>query len=287
MLENLLPSYTEGITGYPSKLMLIGQAGVGKTTLVDGLNVNGHTALHLDLQGGATAVSGYKIDVSKIQRDNNLPKYQVLGKVINAVRDKNKEHGGFYYDFLVIDPLTELQDIVIEHATKNFNDSPMGISFNRAAAVEKFGKEFTKTQLDSVICKDVRNIGQNGWNPIQQSFKTIMIELYSICPVTIILAHTKLKTLKRSELAPELVVKDIEFWPTVAAWLVSDVTDSGILNRTDNKVTASFVFVDGQERTKSRNFSEKTIVLSELVDDKIVTYMERLFPFLSEPKPKS
>ena len=279
---NLLPDKPiEAVKGKCSLLILTGQAGVGKTTLIQGLNRNGKRALHIDLQNGAEQTGGYIVNVDKIRREHNTTALRVLEGVFKQAKEKNKD--GYYYDFVVVDPITDFQPIILAKATELFNNSLQGEGFNKKTAEQKFGK-YTAAQLESVKSKDVlQDLGQNGWNFVYQAYNYLMAEIKNIAPVVIMLAHTRYKTLKRNELAPELNIKEMDFWPTLASLMVRDFQDSGILNREGNEVVAYFEIKEGEVCFKSRNFSGQRIVLSEMLEDgAIVTYMERLFPQLLE-----
>lgn len=275
------------VSGHPTILVIGGQAGVGKTSLTAGLNKNGHRALVFDFQGGATAVGGYVMDLKAESNKSGKPIWMELINAIQLVKVKNREVGSYYYDFLVLDPLTDFKDIVNGYGTYKYNKSLVGRSASAKRAEEALGKgiKFTDAQITKYESKDVTSdLGKNGWNFLNQAWGELLNDLCNLAPVTIFMAHTRYKTLVKSTLT-EFNVKELDFWPGYTGDLVRKSSDSGMLYRDGNKTVLSFEFLEDMECFKSRWFDGQKIVLSEKTPDgKITTYMERLFPYLNKPK---
>ncbi len=280
-----LPEFTEPQLTYPTLLLLSGMPGLGKSSLIAGLNTKTHKALHIDLQGGAAHVGGNIWNIKKIADDNGWSLAQALKSAIKTLKEKNKENGKPVYDFVTIDPLASLKPVIVTLGTRYYNESVIGKAAAKKAAEEKFGPgiKFTPDQLKPFYSKDVvADIGQNGWNFLNMGWKELFEDLLSLAgKCTIFIAHTKYNTLKKTELS-ELSVKEIDFWPSYLLELVGTASDSASLMRRENEVIASFVFNDNHSHFKSRHFDGQEIVLSTKEGNTITTHWERIFPFLAE-----
>jgi len=279
-----LPEYSEGILTHPTLLVLSGMPGLGKSSLIKGLNTKKYKALHIDLQGGAAHVGGNIWNIKKLAEDNNWSLAQALRIAIKTIKEKNRENGTPIYDFVTIDPLASLKPVIVTMGTRYYNESLLGKAAAGKAAKEKYGdQKFTPDQLKPFLSKDVvADIGQNGWNFYNMGWKEIFEDLISLAgKCTIFIAHTKYNTLKKTELT-ELTIKEIDFWPSYLLELVGTASDSASLLRRDNQVIASFVFNDNHVHFKSRHFDGEEIVLSTKEGNTITTHWERIFPFLKE-----
>lgn len=273
--------YKKPIKGFPNLLLIASQPGVGKSTLIDGLNVGNYKALHLDLQGGAAHVGGYILDVKGKSESEGTNMLTAFMKSVKYLKDQKKE--GVVYDFVAVDPLTSLKPIIQALGTKLYNDSLVGKAKAVSLAKEKYGSP-TPEQIASCKSVDVlTDLGQNGWNFLNQAWTSIFNDLTTIASkCTIFLAHTKYNTLKKSEIS-EISVKEIDFWPSYLLHLIGESSDSGMLYREDNKCIVSFAIKADQSHFKSRNFDGKEIVLSEKDSEgNIKVDWTSIFPFLKE-----
>lgn len=281
-----LPTLQKPQVTHPNLLLCSGQPGVGKSTLIAGLNVNGYKACHLDLQGGAKGVGGYIIDVKEIAEKNDWPLARALKESIKTIRQANIENGSPVFDFIAIDPLSNLKEVIIGLAARIFNDSTVGRAHARKQAEGIWGiNKYNAEQLESCKSKDpVADIGQNGWNFYNMAWKEIFGDLTTLAgKCTIFLAHTKYNTLKKSEIN-EVSVREIDFWPSYLLELIGTASDSASLYRKDNQVIASFILNDNHSHFKSRHFDGQEIVLSTKTDKGIEVHWEKIFPFLTEKK---
>jgi len=103
----------------PKNLIMFGLPKVGKTTVLAMLP----RALHIDLEDGTDYVSGY------ITKADNYIKLFEIAKAL-------KENPG-RFDFVVLDTITALEDIVLPYANKLYRDTPMGVNFSPEANVLK------------------------------------------------------------------------------------------------------------------------------------------------------
>lgn len=281
-----LPEFKEGETTFPKLILFTGVPGVGKSSLIKGLNQNGYKALHIDLQSGANQIGGHIFDVKKIAEENGWSLAQALKTVTKTVRDKNIENGSPVYDFVCIDPLSLLKGVIVTLGTKYYNESIVGKAAAKKMADERFGAgKYNGDQLRSCFSKDVvADIGQNGWNFYGMGWKDLYSDITTLAgKSTIIIGHTKYNTFKKTEIN-EVTIKEIDFWPSYLLELVGDATDSASLYRKGNEVIASFILNDNHAHFKSRHFDGKEIVLSTKESNDIKTHWEQIFPFLTKKK---
>ena len=283
----MLPEYKEPVVGFPTLMVIASQPGVGKSSLMKGLNtktkVKQYKCLHIDLQGGSKHVGGYVLDVQAYAEKEKIGLPQALVRVIKQVKEENAK-GEYLYDFVSIDPLTNMKPIVEALGTKLYNESVIGKAAMKKLAEDKYGKAVSPDKYKEFASKNVLNdIGQNGWSFLQQAWGNLFTELRSLAGIsTIFVAHTKYGTLKKGVM-DEIQVKEINFWPSLLLDLIGESTDSCVLYRKDNQVVASFKLEADQQHFKSRHFDGQEIVLSKKnPDGSIETYWERIFPFLKD-----
>jgi hypothetical protein len=282
----MLPEFKEPLVGFPTLMVLASQPGVGKSTLIKGLNKKvgkkEYKSLHIDLQGGAQHIGGYVMDVQEYALKEKISLAQALVKIIKFIKEENAK-GTYLYDFVTIDPLTSLKPVVEALGTRYYNESVIGKAAAKKAAEEKYGKTATAEQIKQFVSKNVLDdLGQNGWSFLQKAWNNLFADLRSLAGIcTIFVAHTKYNTLKKGNM-DEIQIKEINFWPSLLLELVGEATDSCVLYRTqDNEVMASFKLVADQQHFKSRYFDGQDIILSKkLKDNTIETYWENIFPFL-------
>ena len=300
-LQNI--PFQEGKKGYPRLLSIAGQTGVGKSTLSEGLNVNGHTCLVIDLQEGFRHLSGRILNVKSEARKNNESELRTFFKVIQGLRllkDGIKEEQTkdgvvrtkvepFQYDFLWIDPMGDLIPLVKAYASQIANNTVIGKAYARKTATELFSngnKTYVPTQKDLDKCKitdPTNDLGMNGWSFMQQAFDYIFNALMSIPDKSLILVtHTKMKTLK-TELQ-EVTIKELDIYPTFANFIAKTADDSGFVGLKGDEVWADFKSRPDNEHFKNRNVGNEPILLSKKTGDKIEFYWDKIYPFLKDKK---
>jgi len=100
----------------PRLLVIFGKPKSGKTTLASRLENN----LIIDLEGGSEFLSALSIQARNIND---------LGEIATLIRNKNKEAGKFFYDYITIDNTTRLEEMCLSYATQLYNQTPMGKAF--------------------------------------------------------------------------------------------------------------------------------------------------------------
>lgn len=106
-------------TENPKNLIIFGLPKCGKTTALSFLP----KALHIDLEDGTDYVEAYSVKADS---------YLKLFEIAKAL----KENPG-RFDFVILDTITALEDIVLPYANKLYRDTPMGVNFSPDANILK------------------------------------------------------------------------------------------------------------------------------------------------------
>ena len=275
-------NYEEPKKGFATNLILAGQPGVGKSSLIAGLNKNGYKALHIDLQGGALHIGGYVKDINKIAAINRITVTDAFFNVLTSLRKQNIENKAPLFDFVVYDPLICLKPIIETYATFLYNNSAVGKGVAAKLAKEANRPNDVKAFMSSNVLNDM---GQNGWSYMNQAWtamKSKMFGLSGICDI--IIAHTKYNQLRKTQIT-EVAVKEIDFYNNYLLDLIGSASDSGMIYRQDNQVKVSFKFNDDHSHFKSRWYDNEDFVLSTKDENGIIAVdWSPIFPFINEPK---
>lgn len=106
----------------PKSMILFSLPKMGKTTAVAALN----NCLVIDLEEGSDFVDALKIDVQKRARKENKSALQVLNEVAAEIEKANNEKQGYVYNYIALDTVTALEDIVLPLANDLYRSTPQG-----------------------------------------------------------------------------------------------------------------------------------------------------------------
>ena len=158
-------------TENPKNLIMFGLPKCGKTTVLSYLP----KALHIDMENGTDYVEAYAIKATT---------YTKLYEVAMALKETPNQ-----FDFVILDTITALEDIVLPYANKLYRDTPMGVNFDPNSNITKLpngaGYLYLREAVQNVI----------GW-------------FTKVCPNVILVGHVKDKAL--NENGTELNVKDLD-----------------------------------------------------------------------------
>jgi len=107
---HLPTSPTPIVTQNPKKLLIYSNPKGGKTTILAGLK----NALIVDFEGGTRYVEAMTVPATDIKTVHELT--TLLAK-------------GHNYDYICLDPITRLEDIVLPYARKLYKNTPQGVNF--------------------------------------------------------------------------------------------------------------------------------------------------------------
>lgn len=103
----------------PKNLIIFGLPKVGKTTALSLLP----KALHIDLEDGTDYVEAFSVKADS---------YTKLFEIAKALKESPGQ-----FDFVILDTITALEDLVLPYANKLYRDTPMGVNFDPAANILK------------------------------------------------------------------------------------------------------------------------------------------------------
>lgn len=106
-------------------LLIFGPNKVGKTESLLKLP----NSLMIDLEGSAQYYKGRYVSIPDIQVKEGVGPVTALTKTAEAIDKKNKEKGDYFYDFIILDSISVLEDIAGNYATKLYKKSAVGANF--------------------------------------------------------------------------------------------------------------------------------------------------------------
>lgn len=234
-------------TENPKNLIIFGLPKCGKTTSLSYLP----KALHIDLEDGTDYVEAFKVKATTVKE---------LFEIAAALKANPGQ-----FDFVILDTITALEDVVLPYANKLYRDTPMGKNYEANESVLKLANGA-------------------GYLYVREAMQTVIGWFEKVVPNIILVGHVKDKAL--NENGTELNVKDLDL--------------TGKLGRilSANSDAICYVYRDIETGSLMANFGDmnsvlcgarmphlsgKTILLSEKNDNNdIVTYWENIYPSLKE-----
>lgn len=243
----------------PSKMLIFALPKVGKTTITAQLP----NSLLIDLENGSEFVKGVKQNVKKKAAEKGVHQIKYLTELANAIRAKNAELGRAAYDFIIIDPLTTLENLAMELAAMEYRKSIIG-------------QNWTGTN----IIKDVQKGAGYEW--LRDSFEKLYKMFDGLAgKALILLGHVKLTSIAKK--GEDISAKDINLVGKGKILVTSDMDCTGYMYRdveTGNNIL-SFKTEEQDLATGSRikRLSGKEIVISSVDENgDVVTHWEEIFP---------
>lgn len=230
----------------PRKLVIFSKAKAGKTTAIAQLK----DTLIIDLEEGTGYLESMKIDVKKEARDNNKTALQILGEISVAIKEAGRP-----YKRIVIDTVTELEDIVLPYAKALYNSTPQGAAYKGHVLhlANGAGYQFTR---DAIF--------------------TTLKEMYTLAEEIILVGH--LKDIMINKDGKEVSAKELDLTGKTKSILSASVDAIGLLYRDGNKCMLSFKTSDEVIcGARPDHLKNKEIVLTEMIDGKIVSHWDEVY----------
>lgn len=246
----------------PTRMLIFGQPKIGKSSLV----LNLPNSLLIDLESGSKFYTGMKIDIKEEALKEKMNPISYYLKVAEAIKKANQDAGKKVYDFIIIDPLTVLEDMATTYATSEYKKSAIG-------------KNFT----GSNIVKELANGAGYGW---QRDCFEMLYKAYDGLAekCLILLAHVKTASIQKK--GESLNAKDVNLTGKLKLMVTGDMDASGYLYRekSSNQNILSFL-TDEQDLvtgTRIPRLSGKNVLISEMKDGQLVTYWNKIFPSIDK-----
>ena len=233
----------------PGTLLIFSHPKAGKTTLLQGLP----NCLIIDLEAGSKFITGKKIQINTIQELSDLAK---------LIKEKNDEIGGYFYDYIAIDTVTELETLVLPLALKLYNRTAMGKGYKGDILALPNGA---------------------GYKYLRDAFEIVWKKFVGLSRCLILLGHIKTRSINK--LGKELEIRDIALTGKIATGTAAAMDANGYLYRKGNQSIVSFKRPEVDTVTGARppHMEDRDIVVAERQEDGTYVYhWEEIFRFLAD-----
>jgi hypothetical protein len=268
--EVLLPDeISEVKITHPRDLTIISIPKMGKGTILGDFTKT-HNALVFDLEkGGYEYIPARKISIYTDQTTTRWEAFQNYIKYRNALlKEKGK------YEFLIIDGLTDLDDLSDIGGTLAYMNSVIGKKFNREGA-DPLGKKFTPEDPE---WKSVLSLPDGaGYNHTRTWFLQQVDFFRQISPYRIYAAHVLDKYIKDNG-KEEVIGSEIALTGKLKTIFSAKVTSLAKMVADGDERYLNFDVVNDSIIAGSRAPHLKgKILISKMEKDKLKTYWENIY----------
>jgi len=246
-----------------SKLIITGHQGTGKTHLCASLP----NSLLIDFEDGCKdQYEAMTINLKEACAVSNIDMLTAFGQTIKAIKKVNSEKGSCVYDYIIFDGVTAMEKLTHQYATMIFKNSIVGKGMINKGAI---------------INDVVTDVPESGWLWLHRAWEHLYQETLGLSGVcNIYIGHAKQGSLVKQGI--KLEANDLALTGKLKLSLLRDSDGSGMIYREGNQVKISFKTNEKDLTTKSRarHLNEAEFIMSELIDGKLVTYWENIFPNL-------
>lgn len=222
----------------PKRIVIYSKPKTGKTTAYAGLDNN----LILDLENGADYVDALKVKIS------NLQELLDAGKAI--------KEAGKPYDYVTIDTVTALEEMIMPLAIKLYRETSMGKNF------------------DGTTVANLPNGA--GYLYIRQAFFQVLDFIDTLAPTIILSGHIKDKQVDDKG---ELVMSaNIDLTGKIKSMICAQADAIGYMFRKGNKTILSFKTNDEVTcGARPEHLRNEEIVITEMIDGVLHTTWDKVF----------
>ena len=227
----------------PRLLIIFGKPKSGKTTLASKLENN----LIIDLEGGSEFLSALSIQARNVSD---------LGEIATLIRNKNKESGKFFYDYITIDNATRLEEMCLSYALQLYQNTPMGKAFRG----------------------DVRTLPNGGgYLYLRQAVRKVIDMFRELSEHVIIIGHTKDRLIQKD--GEELTEMALDLVGKLGDIVCGEADAVGYVYRKKNETIISFEGGDNSVReARAPHLRGQKIVVAESDDsNNITTHWDRIY----------
>lgn len=275
--EVLLPDEITKVNtnAWPRDLVIISIPKMGKGTILGQLTKE-KNALVFDLEkGGYEFISARKISTYPTQDTTKWEAYQNYIKYRKALLDQKGK-----YEFLIIDGLTDLDDLSELGGTLTYMNSVIGSSFNREKGADgKPVKNGVKLEYGDPEWKSVLTLPDGaGYQHTRQWFLQQIEFFRQIAPYRIYAAHVADKYIKDNG-KEEVVGSEIALTGKLKTIFASKVTSLAKLSADGNDRYLNFDVLNDSIIAGSRapHLKGKILISSADKDGKIKTFWENIY----------
>ncbi len=222
----------------PKRLIVYSKPKTGKTTAFAGLDDN----LIIDLENGADYVEALKV------KANNLQELKEVGKAI--------KEAGYPYQYITIDTVTALEDMVMPLAINLYKQTPMGKNYSG----------------DSILTLP----NGAGYLYVRQAFFQVLDFIDTLAPHIILSGHIKDKQV--DDKGEMVMSANIDLTGKIKSLICANADAIGYMYRKGNETILSFK--TNEEVTcgaRPEHLRNEEIVISEMKDGKLKTYWNKVY----------
>ena len=236
----------------PSKLLIFSPPKIGKTTLVAALP----NLLLVDMEDGSNFVECDVFNVIRDSIEKNIPCHKSIFNLCQHL--KTLDHK---YDYIAIDTITGLENIARQGATAMYKNTMVGKDFK--------GKDVV-TELPN----------GNGYEWLRQAFEVLTKQFDGLYgKALILLGHFKNSSIAKD--GKDMTAKDVALTGKLKLIVSSQMDAVGFMYRdketNTNKLSFRSSETDLVTGARPLHLRGKEFIISELVDDKIVTHWDSIF----------
>jgi len=222
----------------PKRLIVYSKPKTGKTTAFAGLDDN----LIIDLENGADYVEAMKV------KANNLQELKEVGKAI--------KEAGYPYQYITIDTVTALEDMVMPLAINLYKQTPMGKNYSG----------------DSILTLP----NGAGYLYVRQAFFQVLDFIDTLAPHIILSGHIKDKQV--DDKGEMVMSANIDLTGKIKSLICANADAIGYMYRKGNETILSFK--TNEEVTcgaRPEHLRNEEIIISEMKDGKLKTYWNKVY----------
>ena len=222
----------------PKRIVIYSKPKTGKTTAYAGLENN----LILDLENGTDFIDALKIKIGGLQELLDA------GKAIKAA--------GCPYDFITIDTVTALEEMIMPLAIKLYKGTAMGKNYD--------GDNVTTLPNGA------------GYLYIRQAFFQVLDFIDTLAPTIILSGHIKDKVV--DDKGEMVMSANIDLTGKIKSLICAQADAIGYMYRKGNKTILSFK--TNEEVTcgaRPEHLRNEEVVVSEMIDGVLTTSWEKVF----------
>lgn len=252
ILELLPTDVVKAETQNPRKLIIFSNPKVGKTSTLSKLENN----LIIDLEDGSEFVDAKKINVKAYARKTGKSEMQILAEIAKGIKDKNTELGTYAYNYITLDTITALEDVVKPYALKLYQGTSMG-----------------KTYTGNILALP----NGAGYGYLREAFETVYNSFFGLSNCLILLGHIKKASITKD--GKELGAKDLDLTGKLKQITCADADAIGYLYRKDNNNYLSFKTSEVDLATGARpaHLRQQEFIISTLDKDKLTCNWDKVF----------
>jgi hypothetical protein len=222
----------------PKRIVIYSKPKTGKTTAYAGLENN----LILDLENGTDFIDALKVKIGGLQELLDA------GKAIKAA--------GCPYDFITIDTVTALEEMIMPLAIKLYKATSMGKNYD--------GDNLTTLPNGA------------GYLYIRQAFFQVLDFIDTLAPTIILSGHIKDKVV--DDKGEMVMSANIDLTGKIKSLICAQADAIGYMYRKGNKTILSFK--TNEEVTcgaRPEHLRNEEVVISEMIDGVLTTSWEKVF----------